>query len=51
MPPRFKPRGHGGVPMRGPYTTKNGKPWNLGRQFYSSDDGDFLWADGSVAMG
>ncbi|KAL4430192.1 hypothetical protein ABPG77_004974 [Micractinium sp. CCAP 211/92] len=50
LPARFRPLGSDGVVMRGPYTVRpggNGKPWNYGRQFFSNNDGGFIWADGT----
>lgn len=52
-PARFQPRGAGRV-MQGPRISRNGKPWNVGRQFFSSFNNDvpdsFIWADGVKAM-
>ncbi|KAI7836806.1 hypothetical protein COHA_009350 [Chlorella ohadii] len=51
VPPRFRPRGRDGLPMRGPFFAKRGPPHNIGRQFFSpaqrEGGGPIMWANGS----
>jgi len=54
FPQRFRPVDSSGRALSGPRITRGGKPWNRGRQYFSSFvDGDFssfIWADGVKAM-
>eukprot|EP00878_Enallax_costatus_P027241 GHUV01029304.1.p1 GENE.GHUV01029304.1~~GHUV01029304.1.p1 ORF type:complete len:204 (+),score=42.41 GHUV01029304.1:455-1066(+) len=55
FPPRLRPKDSSGGPLRGPHVSRNsGKPWNVGRQYFSSfrsgDFSGFMWADGVGAM-
>jgi hypothetical protein len=51
---RFKPVDASGQRLIGPKISRNGKPWNMVRQYFSSfkqgDDSSFIWADGVRAM-
>jgi hypothetical protein len=50
----FRPTDASGEALKGPKTTKGGKPWNIGRQYFSSfksgDMSSFIWADGVKGM-
>lgn len=55
FPQRLRPKDSSGSPLRGPFVSRNsGKPWNVGRQYFSSfkngDFSGFMWADGVGAM-
>jgi hypothetical protein len=54
IPDCFRPVDSTGRRLTGPRLSRNGKPWNMGRQFFSSfrigDDSSFVWADGVRAM-
>lgn len=54
FPQHFRPVDSAGQPLKGPHISRNGKPWNMGRQFFSTfrqgDDSSFIWADGVKAM-
>lgn len=54
FPQRFRSVDSAGRALSGPRITRGNKPWNRGRQYFSSFvDGDFnsfIWADGVKAM-